>query len=121
MAPLDVLSRADRVSGMVASRPKISVTDLARNKSWREQLPESGVIEITDRGETAGWLLSDQDLTALVEGYAYLEQLVEQQQVAALFEARPDSQAVAGDELVHSALDAFDARKDRLAAIIDEG
>ncbi|MBQ9042578.1 MAG: hypothetical protein IJ111_07155 [Eggerthellaceae bacterium] len=92
---------------------------MARGKDWRERLPEEGVIEITDRGGTAGWLLSDEGMRALVEGYAYLEEEVERAQIAAMFEARRDSRPLTGEELESAVLETYRARKDELRGIID--
>lgn len=94
---------------------RISVTDLARGKDWRAELPEVGVMEVTDRGETAAWLLSDADMKALAEGYALLEEELEQAQVSAIFSAREGYHDLrSGSDLKDAARTAFDVRRDEL-------
>ena len=119
MSPNEVLDRAGSVRDTVLGRSRISATDLARSKEWRERLPREGVIEVTDRGGTAGWLVSDEDMRSLVEGYAYLEQEVERSQVAAMLDARRDSKPLSGDSLAAAVAAAHQIRKGELRGIID--
>ena len=119
MAPYAALERMGSMRDLVSGRSRISVTELTRGKEWRERLPESGVIEITDRGDTAGWLVSDDDMAAIVESYAYLEEQLEQTQIAAMFSTRSDARPQSGDELATSVANAFDARKSALRSVVD--
>lgn len=119
MSPNEMLERAGSVRDSVLGRPRISATELARSKDWRERLPKEGVIEVTDRGGTAGWLVSDEDMRSLVEGYAYLEQEVERAQVAAMLGARRGSKPLSGEALGAAVLEAHRARKDELRGIVD--
>lgn len=119
MITRDMIQRADAVRDTVSARPTITVTQLARSKDWRKRLPKEGVIEITDRGDTAGWLLSPEDMTAIVEGYTYLEEELERTQVAALFDARENDRPLSGEALKDAVAGSFEARKDRLRSIID--
>lgn len=121
MTPYDVLDRASAVRDVVVGTPKISVTDLSRSKDWRSRLPEVGVMEITDRGDTAGWLVSDADMNALIEGYTYLEEELEKAQIAAMFAAREDARPVSGEALEREALASFEARKANLAVVVNGG
>ena len=82
-------------------------------------LSDAGVVEITDRGGTAGWLLSAEDMAAIVEGYSYLEEQLERMQIAALFEARNDSQPLSGEALKAAVRETFDARKAELRGVVD--
>ncbi|WP_080799512.1 hypothetical protein [Arabiibacter massiliensis] len=119
MAPQEILNRASNVRDLVSGRPRISVTDLSRSKDWRAQLPEAGVMEVTDRGDTAAWLLSDEDMRAILDGYTYLEEELERAQIAAMFKAREGSVAKSGAELEAAAMDVFAARKKELRSVID--
>ncbi len=120
MVPYATLDRAGCIRDSVLGRSRISATDLARSKDWRERLPEENVIEITDRGGTAGWLLSDESMRALVEGYAYLEEEVERAQIAAMFGARRNSKPLSDDELQAAVVKTHRARKDELRKIVDD-
>ena len=119
MAPYEVLERAGSVRDRVSGRPRISVTELSRSKDWRERLPEVGVIEITDRGDTAGWLLSAQDMAAIIEGYSYLEEEVERAQIAAIFDARQGSRPLSKGALKEAVRESFEVRRDELRDAID--
>lgn len=118
MAPYEVLDRAGSVRDRVSSRPRISVTELSRSKDWRDKLPEVGVIEITDRGDTAGWLLSTQDMEAIIEG-SYLEEEVERPQIAAIFGAREGSYPLSGRALKDVVRDSFKVRRVELRNAVD--
>ena len=119
MVAFSALERMGSVRERVSDRSRISVTELARSKEWREKLPASGVMEITDRGDTAGWLVSDADMAAIVEGYAYLEDQLERAQVEAMFAARPEGEPLSGDSLTAAAAERFDARKAALRGVVD--
>ena len=113
MASTDVLERIGAMREASRGRARISVTDLARGNEWRTELPEVGVMEVTDRGETAAWLLSDEDMRSLMEGYSLLEEELEQAQIAAIFAAREEYRDLrSGDDLRDTALAVLDARSD---------
>lgn len=118
MAPLELLERATGVSNRAQKSARMSVTDLARGTDWRKRLPEEGIIEVTDRGDTTAWLVSDQDMQALIESLALLEKELEQAQVAAIFATREDSQPESGEVLRDDALRAFEARKSELEGLL---
>ncbi|MCI8367809.1 MAG: hypothetical protein HFJ66_09500 [Eggerthellaceae bacterium] len=118
MAPFDTIDRASAIGRRVSGDVRISVTELSRGNEWRSQLPVAGVIEITDRGDTAGWLLSDEDMRSLVASIALLEEELEQAQIAAMFKAREGAQPQTGEALKDAALKTFEARKARLGEIV---
>lgn len=119
MAPMEVLERATGVSRRVRRSPRISVTELSRSTDWRKRIPEDGIIEVTDRGDTTAWLVSDDDMQALVEGFTLLEEELERAQVAAIFDTRGDARPVSGDQLREQVRDIFETRKHALKEIID--
>ena len=119
MSPYEVLERAGSVRDRVSGRPRISVTELSRSKDWRDRLPKVGAIEITDRGDTAGWLLSAQDMEAIIEGYSYLEEEVERAQIAAIFGARRGSRPLSGEALKDAVGNSFEVRRGELRGVLD--
>ena len=121
MSPYEVLERAGAVCGRVSGMPRISVTDLSRSKEWRNELPGVGVIEITDRGDTAGWLVSADDMEAIVKGYIFLEEELERAQIAAIFSLREESAPLSGDELKSAVQERWEVRKNDLRSIVDAG
>lgn len=104
-----VLERVDNLRAQVNGVARISLTDLARGKAWRDELPERGIIEITDRSDTAGWLLSDEcvnDLLSLVEDLVAER---EERQINDMLAARSDyDDWCGGDELAAKALESLD-------------
>ncbi|NHM16340.1 hypothetical protein GMI69_06665 [Eggerthellaceae bacterium zg-887] len=119
MPPADTLERVENIKRHALHGPRITVTELSRSTDWRSQLPSAGIIEVTDRGDTAAWLLSDQDLRALVDGYVQLEEELEQAQIAELFESREDASPLSGGALKDAARAVLRTRKDQLAALVD--
>ena len=100
MAFLATLERVADMRNAVNRKPRITMTDLARDTSWKKALPEQGIIEVTERGDTAAWLVSNDYMAALMEEIAELETAVEYAEVSRILEARePGFRPLAGDEL----------------------
>lgn len=116
MAPA-IVEKYEELRVKTTRASRLTLTELARGKKWREDLPACGLIELTDRSETAGWLLSDEymeEMVSLVDGLL-VEQ--EQRQVQAMLDARADYQDwCSGDVLAQRALKSFEERKDSLKA-----
>lgn len=122
MAPKATIDKADTIRSSVRATKHVSVTELARGKSWREELPDCDVMEIIDHGTNAGWLVSDSGMDAMLDTISYLEERLEQASMAAIANARrgyDDWQE--GDELAKAALDALDSHEDALRAVLDAG
>lgn len=122
MAPAEVMMRLDRFKKAPKPSGHITVTELARSKDWRRKLPEVGLMEVTDRGETAGWLVSQDDLEAFIHAVISLEEDLEERSLAALFGARPPERIdwKSGEELAAGALEYLDTYGDEMMAIVDE-
>lgn len=91
-------------------------------KSWRSLLDETGCVEVTDRSETVGLLLTP-DYADDVSAYiAQLEAELEQAYVRTLFDMRRDySEPMGGAALAAAALAEFDAREDKIREFLDGG
>ena len=82
---------AERVKGAyTGSRraSRIGLSDFSHGRKWRDDLGKASVIEIVDRTETAGWLVSDEGMASLVGRIEALEDELEQARLSALFAAR---------------------------------
>ena len=100
MALLATLERVADMRNAVNRKPRITMTDMARDTSWKKALPEQGIIEVTERGDTAAWLVSNDYMAALMEEIAELEAAVEYAEVSRIVEARePGFRPLVGDEL----------------------
>lgn len=112
-----------RVNGMRASvvgSQRMSVTDFARGTAWRKTLPKCDIIEVVDRASTAGWLLSDKGLHALLDNIAYLEDELERAQIALIFNQREGRDDWAsGETLRVGALSLLGENLDAATAAID--
>lgn len=120
MTPFEALERADALRERVAPRQRISMTELVRDKSWRDELAANGIVELTDRGETTAWMVSDDEMQALMKAYTLLEERVERSSLAAMIEARKDDHPVSGEELRQGALKAIDEHLAEWQGIADE-
>lgn len=67
---------------------RIGLSDFSHGRKWRDELVSSPILEIVDRAETAGWLISDDGLGSLVRRIEELEEEIEQARLAAIFAAR---------------------------------
>ena len=72
--------------------PRIGVTDLSKNtKGWKKELKDKGVLEITDRNDTTGYLISKDKLNELVTELEKQENLIEELTIAMMFDERASS------------------------------
>ncbi|MBQ9001963.1 MAG: hypothetical protein IJ087_08935 [Eggerthellaceae bacterium] len=122
MAPEATIDKANSVRYAVRATRRVNVTELARGKAWRDELPECDVMEIVDRGANAGWLVSDAGMGAMLDTIDYLEARLEQASMAAIVNARRDyDDWMEGDDLARAALAALDERGDDVRAVLDAG
>lgn len=106
MLPAEALEMSGAIQRRVVGQQRIGVTELARGKEWRKKLADCKILEVIDRGATAGWLLSQEGMNSLLDTIAYFEEEAERAQVAYLVETRSSlSDWKAGDDL-HHAIDA---------------
>ena len=84
----EALSMSEHIQNRFAVQDRISVTELARGTEWRRRLADCGVLEVVDRGATAGWLLSSDGMQALLDTISYFEAEAERTQVAYIVESR---------------------------------
>lgn len=73
--------------------PRITVTELARSRKWREDVYEYGVVEISERNEPCAYLLSPDGLSALLGTIDQLEEELERASLRAILETRPEEEA----------------------------
>ena len=101
---------------------RIGLSDFSHGRKWREDLADASILEIVDRTETAGWLLSDDGLGSLVGRIQELEDELEQARLAAIFASRADRDSWArGDELAEAAKASARARRKAIEEAADAG
>ena len=115
-----VLERVSQIGKQVQPNNRISLTDLARSRKWREELYEYGIIEVVDHSETAAWLLSKMDMSLLLETIDSLLDEVEALQVQAMIDARqPHDDWQSGDELAQNAKASLKKRQGAMKKVLD--
>lgn len=115
-----VLEKIDSVRTKTAGIPRLTYTELARGKAWRAQLPECGVMEVTDKGETSAFLLSGDYMYALVSLLDEVASEYEQGQIDQMLAVRANYQNwQQGEQLAVDALASFEARKADFRNIAD--
>ena len=91
---------------------RIGLSDFSHGRKWREDLADASILEIVDRTETAGWLISDDGLNSLVGRIEELEQELEQARVEMIFAARAYRDTwLEGTELADGAKKSAQARR----------
>lgn len=89
MAP-ELLQKVEDVCALSRSHRRIGLSEFSHGRKWRDDLAESGIIEIVDRDKSAGWLISWECLNALTLRIQELEEEQERREVMALVESRED-------------------------------
>ena len=109
---MEVMRRASSSNG------RISLTELARSKGWRDRLADQGVMEVMDRTETAAFLIAPQEMDLLLEAIEMLEEQVEQADVDAIVACRAQRQNwQAGSRLAEQAKASLKTRRQLLDEI----
>lgn len=88
MVSAEALEMSNAIRSRATERQRIGVTELARGTAWREKLVGCKILEVVDRGSTAGWLLSQEGMSSLLDTISYFEEEAERAQVAYIVEAR---------------------------------
>lgn len=120
MPPLTMEQRTTRFLEMAGSEKRIGVSEFARGKAWRKSLEETGCVEVTDRSDTVGLLLTPEYASELASYIQQLENELEQAQIEMIFELRRQYSAPkSGKELEDAALAEFNAREDSIREFLD--
>ena len=109
--------KVERFQDIVDPAERVGVSEFARSRTWRDRLPQTGCLEVVDRGGVVGYMLDARAISAHV---ADLEAALERAQIAAMLHAREGrSDAKSGAELREAALSSCDRRADELTRIIN--
>lgn len=120
MPPLTKEQKAQQFCDMTTSTRRIGISEFARSKTWRDVLDESGCIEVTDRAESIGFLMTPDYAEELSMYIAELESELEQAYIRTLFELRSDySEPLEGSALAAAALTEFNIREDKIREFLD--
>ena len=116
-----LLEQTNNIRAKAVSQPRVSVTELARSNKWRQTLVKDKVMEVIDRGNQVGWLLSPEGMQAMLDTMDYFETELERVQIAYIVAQRDTdgAQWLSGEELREGALDALPDRYKKLKAAFD--
>ena len=118
--PPELAQKLENAWTQATTTRRIGLSDFSHGRKWRDELEESGLMEIVDRDKTAGWLVSQDSLAALMEHVNELEKELEQIQIAALFSIRENRDDWSkGTELADKAKESFLTRKASFKEIVD--
>ena len=119
---MDIMERAQAVREAAASDSRVGLTELARSSAWRKSLEERGLLEIVDRTDTTGYLVSVEAMNELLDSINELESQLERFTVQQLFIARGDKERwQSGDELAQGAKSSLRKRSAKVRAFLDGG
>ena len=94
---------------------RIGLSDFSHGRKWRDDLENALVLEIVDRTDTAGWLVSGAGMDSIMEHIARLEDELEEANVRALIAAREGrSSWKSGSELAEAAKKSARVRKQQI-------
>ena len=85
---IEELDRIHAIRNSVQSHQRLGLTDLSRSRQWRDDLLTYDIMEIIDRTDTTGYLVSVNGMQALLDAITRLEEELEQIQIDALFASR---------------------------------
>ncbi|NMM98488.1 hypothetical protein [Bifidobacterium olomucense] len=119
---MDIKERAEALREVATPGSRIGLTELSRSNAWRKTLAERGLLEIVDRTDTAGYLVSVESLNEMLDAINALESEVERFTMQQMFIARGDKeQWKTGADLSQSAQDSLSKRKEKVRAFLDGG
>ena len=98
---------------------RVGVTQLGRSTQWRSDLERLSVLEILDRNQTAGILLSPTMYNSLLEYLDHVDKALEQAQVEQLFEHRKEMHWSSGEDLATKAKGNLKARQEHIRGLLD--
>ncbi len=116
------LENVENIRKVKDAKPRIGLTELSRSKSWQKQMTEYAVVELTDRNETAGWLVSPEGMESLLDRIDELEQELERLEVDSLITSRRGhGDFVGGRELAGAAKGLLGERLASMAEVVNAG
>ena len=74
---MDIKERAEALREISTPGSRIGLTELSRSNAWRKALEQRGLLEIVDRADTAGYLVSVDSLNEMLDVINALESEVE--------------------------------------------
>lgn len=104
---------------VVSGTSQVGVSEFARSKAWRSQLSKEGCLEVVERGEPLGVVLSLGYAQVLKNRLLELEKVAEDAVVKEMFKARSSrKEYIQGKKLEKQAQKYFSQNSHELAAAV---
>lgn len=117
----DMLQTVKKIRGGFQVDGYINVTQLSRSTAWKKRLQEMDAMQVLDRNQTAGVLMTKDAYVAVMDYIDALEKELDDAQVSALLAARQNMDDwTEGDDLAGKAEDSLVKRSDYLQGIFDD-
>jgi hypothetical protein len=116
----EMLATVERVRNGFQLDSHITVTQLTRSTSWRNDLEKYLAMPILDRNQTAAVVLSPDAFRAVLKYIDMIEEELETTQLEMLFKARENMENwEEGEELSRKAKESFLERQELLRGLLD--
>ena len=122
MSNVATLERLSGVRSRIFDDNRVSLSEFARGKAWRQKLAENEFMELQEHGDRVAWIISEEGMRGVFEYITELEEQVELASVRAMFEAREGSEDwKSGAELERDALAYYRAHEGKLMKAANGG
>ena len=122
MAKAAVVEKLSGVRSRIYDDARVSLSEFARGKEWREKLANNEFMELLEHGERTAWIISEDGMREMVDYITELELQAERSSVRAMLDARDGrSDWQSGAELAQAAKSYFLEQEDALAAVAAHG
>lgn len=116
----DMLSTVERVRNGFQLDSQITVTQLTRSTSWRNDLEKYMAMQILDRNHTAAVVMSPDAFRAVMKYIDMIEEELETTQLEMLLKTRSNTENwQSGKELSKNAKDSFLERQELLRGLLN--
>ena len=104
MTSMATAERLSDVRSRIYDDGRVSLSEFARGKGWREKLERNEFMELLEHGERTAWVISEEGMRRVVDYISELEEQNERSSIRAMFEARADREDwMSGAELARAA------------------
>lgn len=122
MTSIATRTRANAFRLTTQQGSRVTLTELSRSNKWRQNLADNGVLELVDRSDTTGFIVSVNAMNDLLKALDRYESEAETLAVQPMFDARMDRTEVkSGAELRDAAMKALEDRPELMEFIQSEG
>jgi hypothetical protein len=116
---IEMLENVEKIRRGFEVGSRVGVSQLGRSTQWRSDLERLSALEVLDRNQTAGILLSPSVYKSLLEYLDNMDKALEQAQVEQLFDYRKEMHWTSGEDLATKAKTSLKARQEHIRGLLD--